>query len=200
VLEDGAPVSGVALDLYKEVDPGNENLDNFYAQLGSQDTGTQVMFTDVFGYAGATPVTQVGQSFALWLHLRGSNARVGNRIVASWTSGPGPCPLHVASPPVLTVAPSQGGAQLEWSPTSYCDPHMHSLSYDVLRGTTPSPSTPIAIGLTTTSYLDTPLSAGTYWYRLVGRYKLPALQLAAANSNITPLASEIWGAVVELGV
>jgi fibronectin type 3 domain-containing protein len=85
----------------------------------------------------------------------------------------------LTSAPTVTATPASGAVNLSWSaPTG-------AVTYNVYRGTTPGgeSATPIATGLTTTSYSDTNLTNGSPYY----------YEVTAVNANTTytpPLPSE----------
>lgn len=69
-------------------------------------------------------------------------------------------------PPAPTVAVDGTTVTLSWQQPAH-DGGSPVTGYDVLRGTSPGGTTPIATGLTTTSYVDTDVTEGSrYYYRV----------------------------------
>ena len=86
------------------------------------------------------------------------------------------------TPTGLTASPSNAAVALTWSPAAGAD------SYIVQRSTTGGGGyTPIASGLTTTSYLDSGLASGTTYYYVVAATNSYGVSSNSVEANATPM-------------
>lgn len=126
--------------------------------------------------------------------------RVSNFVDTGW-SGSGPCPVIAPSSPVLTAAlNTDDSVTLAWSASTVCNPTIGHVEYEVLRGTTSPPTTPITPKMTARSYHDTPPVGVPVFYRIRATWAfsptLGGIGVASLSNIVSPsIYHESWGMI-----
>ena len=167
----GSPITGY--NVYRSTTPGGEGSTPY-------TTATSSSFTDTAVTNGTTYYYKVAA-----VNTVGTGPQSGEA-----NATPQPAATVPSAPQGLTATGSNGAVQLSWSaPASSGGAAV--TSYNVYRSTTAGGegSTPVATGVTGTSFIDSPLNNGTTYYYTVAAVNAVGTGPQSGEANATPQAT-----------
>lgn len=144
--------------------------------------------TTAYGALVATNPVPAGGSQAANVGLVNFNANLSLNSGSPYYSTPCTLPcgyISIAAPTSPSATPGDTTVSLSWTATAGV-----SVTYKVYRGTlaTGEAVTPIATGISATSYMDTGLSNGTAYYYKIAAVSGPATSPQSSEVSATPAA------------
>jgi len=167
----GSPITGYTI--YRSTSPGREGT-RVYA------TATSSTYTD----------TAVTNGTTYYYRVAAVNAVGRSQQSAEASATPQPTVTAPSAPQGLAATGSNQAVQLSWSaPASNGGAAV--TSYNVYRSTTAGGegSTPVATGVTTTNFSDSPLNNGTTYYYTVAAVNVAGTGPQSGEANATPQAT-----------
>jgi fibronectin type 3 domain-containing protein len=167
----GSPVTGY--NIYRSTTPGGEGSTALSTAISNTYTDTGLTNGTTYYYTVAA-VNAVGT---------GSQSGEANAT-------PQPAATVPSAPQGLTAIGSNQAVQISWSaPASNGGAAVSS--YNVYRSTTPGAegNTPVAAGVTGTSFVDSPLTNGTTYYYTVAAVNAVGTGPQSGEANATPQAT-----------
>jgi fibronectin type 3 domain-containing protein len=154
---------------------GTNVLTNFdiYATAGATYKAVQKSFTATANSSGQIVITTTNVT---------DNAQINGIVIGSSSGGGGTAP---AAPTGLSASAGNAQVSLSWTGST------GATSYNVYRGTTAGgeSTTPIATGVTATSYTDTGLTNGTTYYYKVAAVNTYGTSGMSNEVSVTPAGS-----------
>ena len=170
-LDGGSPITGY--NIYRSTTPGGEGTTLYSTSVSSSFTDTGVTNGTTYYYkVAAVNAIGVGQQSG----------------EASGT--PQPAVTVPGAPTGLTATGGNKTVQLSWTPPASNGGAMVT-GYDIYRSTTQGGegNTPIATGVTTTSFSDTALTNGTTYYYTVAAVNSAGISPQSVEASATPAAT-----------